>query len=314
MLDIIVTHYDEPWETGKKFFDMLGCQRGADFSQFRVILVHDGTGKFPKEYFEDYPYRVIQHKIPHAGVSAARNYGLDQATDKWVQFCDFDDMYSNAYALRFVLEHMGKDLDYMWTPFMAEYVVGSEIIANVKDTENIVFVHGKYYRREWLLENKLRFPEWIHFSEDSAFGAIVNELAKIGRRGKIKTPFPVYIWCVRPDSVSMRKDNEERNLTGFIDRNFYVAEEFIRRGIPHKLMIGRMFADAYWAFHRKGKAFPEEEARFAEEARKYIPDLDDAVSSGSMPELMQAAMTNLPGECDPNAETFTAWISRITGN
>lgn len=25
MLDIIVTHYDEPWETGKKLFYIPGC-------------------------------------------------------------------------------------------------------------------------------------------------------------------------------------------------------------------------------------------------------------------------------------------------
>lgn len=311
MLDIIVTHYDEPWEMGRKFFDMLGCQRGISPSDFRVILVHDGSHKFPNDYFRGYPYRVQQYRISHAGVSAARNYGLDMATDKWVQFCDFDDMYTHAYALMSVMEHMGKDLDYLWTPYMSELIRGMDIITKTEEKENVVFIHGKYFRREWLNENGLRFPEWIHFSEDSAFCAMVNELAQPGRRGKIKTSFPVYAWCVRADSVSMRADMEERNLTGLIDRNFYVVEEFIRRGIPHTLMIGRMFADAYWAFHRKGKAFPDEEARFAEEALKYIPDLDDAVNSGRMEELMRAAMSNLPGTADENAETFTAWIQRI---
>lgn len=314
MLDIIVTHYDEPWETGRKFFDMLGCQRGISPSNFRVILVHDGGCKFPKEYFRRYPYRVIQYRIPHAGVSAARNYGLDMATDKWVQFCDFDDMYSNAYALMGILPHMEKDLDFLWTPYMSEYAKGMDILTRAEEKENIVFIHGKYFRREWLNENGLRFPEWIQFSEDSAFCAMVNELAEPGRRGKIRTAFPAYVWCVRPDSISMRADREERNLAGLIDRNFYVVEEFIRRGIPHTLMVGRMFADAYWAFHRKGKAFPDEEARFATEARKYIPELDEVVRGDQMNELMQAAMTNLPGTIDERAETFTAWIQRINDN
>ena len=42
MLDIIVAHYNEPWKTGEKFFQMLDLQRDIDFSQIKVILVNDG--------------------------------------------------------------------------------------------------------------------------------------------------------------------------------------------------------------------------------------------------------------------------------
>jgi glycosyltransferase involved in cell wall biosynthesis len=309
MLDIIVTHWNEPWETGKKFFDMLGCQRGIDFSQFQVILVHDGGRKFPQHYFWQYPYRVTQYTIPHGGVSAARNYGLDMAKDKWVEFCDFDDMYSGAYSLRMILEHMEKDIDYMWVSFLTEYEKNGELY--VKETgENIVFVHGKYFRREWLIENGIRFPEGIHYSEDSGFCAIVNEMALPDRRGRVKTKFPIYIWCVRKDSVSMKPENVRKNMTGFLDRNFYVVEEFIRRGIPHRLMVGRMFADAYWAFHQQAVRLPEEEERFAAEARQYVPDLRKN-SAQDMENVMNAARVFFTGMEEENPEPFDTWVDRI---
>ena len=75
ILDLIVPHYKEPWTLGKPFFDMLACQRGVNFNDFRVILVHDGTDTFPNAYFTGYPYEVVQCPIQHGGVSAARNYG-----------------------------------------------------------------------------------------------------------------------------------------------------------------------------------------------------------------------------------------------
>ena len=308
MLDIVVTHYNEPWKVGRKFFDMLGCQRGINFRDIHVILAHDGTDAFPESFFQRYPYTVSQYTIPHAGVSAARNHGLDKATDRWIQFCDFDDMYCHAYALKQILSVMDRGVDYMWTPFFMEYMKNGEMQVKVQN-ENIIFVHGKYFRRQWLIDNELRFPEHIHYSEDSAFCAIVNELAEPKRRGKIKTEFPVYSWLVRPDSVSMAPENETRNLTGFIERNFYVVEEFKRRGIRHQLMVGRMFADAYHAFHRADKKFPEQEAEFIRRAEPYLADLKGN-SEEDMLKVMAAAGTEFMHRNMDYSESFSSWINR----
>lgn len=80
VLDIIVPHYKEPLEIVQKFFSMLDIQRGVDFDSFRVILVNDGEeNAFPDSYFESLPYPFRQISIPHSGVSAARNAGLDAA-------------------------------------------------------------------------------------------------------------------------------------------------------------------------------------------------------------------------------------------
>lgn len=312
MLDIIVTHYKEPWEIGKPFFDMLACQRFISFDSFRVILVHDGTGVFGNKVFEPYPYRVDQYNIEHGGVSAARNYGLEKAEAEWVEFCDFDDCYSSVYSLYIVMSHMDNDVDYMWTPFYMEVEKDGEYQVQVKDKENIVWIHGKYFRRDWLNRNKIRFPVGIHYSEDSAFCAIVNELAQGGRRGKIRAEFPVYTWTIRKNSVTTDPANTERNLTGFIDRNTWVVEEYKRRGIPHILMVGRMFADAYWAFHRKGKYFPEQEQRFVEIGKKYVRDFKQN-SADDMTKILIAASKAFKPEELENAESFPEWYKRLWG-
>jgi len=311
MLDIVVTHYKEPWETGRKFFDMLGCQRGINFADIRVILVHDGTMPFEHEVFSRYPYNVTQYAIPHGGVSAARNCGLAHATDTWIQFCDFDDMYTHAYALKQILSVMDKDVDYMWTPFHAEYMLDGKLCVKDMDTENAVFIHGKYFRRQWLLDNRITFPVGISYSEDSAFCTIVNELAKPDRRGKITTKSPVYTWVYRPDSVSSDPENMQRNLCGFIERNFYVVEEFRRRGIPNRLMIGRMFMDAYHAFHQE-RRFPEEEQAFARRAGKYARELDE-IGTQDMCKIFNAAGKIFRNKNMDYCETVGEWIARITG-
>ena len=311
ILDLIVPHYKEQWKVGKPFFDMLACQRGIDFSTFRVLLVHDGQIIYPEKYFKDYPYKVVQYSIEHAGVSAARNYGLEQSDAEWVCFCDFDDTFTTIYALRNILSCMGNDVDYMWTKFYIECCKNGDIFAKIKG-ENIVWVHGKFFRRQWLIDNELAFPVGIHYSEDSAFCALVNELAKPNRRGEIKTEFPVYSWVYRSDSVSVDPKNIAKNLTGFIDRNEYVVSEFKRRSIPYINMIGRMFADAYWAFHQKNRKFPEEELRFIEMAKKHLPDLKKA-NANVMSKIMDAAKMTFAGIQMDAAEDFMNWIKKIEG-
>lgn len=312
MLDIIVTHYNEPWEVGKPFFDMLACQRGINFGNIHVILVHDGTDMFDETMFAKYPYKVDQYQIDHGGVSKARNYGLDMSEAEWVEFCDFDDCYTHIYGLRMILDHLTPEMDYIWTPFIMEIVKGKELRFQTKGKENIVWVHGKYFRRKFLIDNNLRFPEGIHYSEDSGFCAVVNEIAKIGRRGMVKTEFPVYAWVYRDGSVTTDPMNNERNLTGFIDRNIWVVEEFKRRGIDHIGMVGRMFADAYWAFHRKGKYFPEQEKRFVEIGNNYLRDLKQNNAEYMTQILIAASKAFKPEELE-NAESFPEWFDRLWG-
>lgn len=307
MLDIIVTHYNEPWEICRPFFDMLGCQRGISFSEFSVIVVHDGTEPFPEEKM-DYPYRIRQYRIPHGGVSIARNYGQEKSDAEWVEFCDIDDCYTHIYALRMILPHMEKDVDYIWTPFFIEGG-RKDLVVKTKEKENIIWVHGKYFRRKFLNENRIRFPEGIHYSEDSGFCAIVNELAQLGRRGKVKTDFPIYTWTFRKDSVSNDIRNEEKNLTGFIDRNTWVVEEYKRRGIDHIGMVGRMFADAYWAFHCK-KNYHSQEVRFAKLAEKYMDDFRKN-DPATMNEILYHARQAFRQEDFDGRESFIEWVNRL---
>lgn len=310
MLDLIVPHYKEPWSVGKPFFDMLACQRNVDFNSFRVILVHDGVDTFPEAYFTAYPFETVQCPIKHGGVSAARNYGLMQSDAKWVAFCDFDDMFTTCYALYLIMQHLDRDVDYMWTIFFIE-CMGRDGMYFREKGKNIVWVHGKFFRRQWLLDNDLFFPEGIHYSEDSAFCALVNELVCHNRSGEIRTAFPLYTWTYRPDSVSVDPGMKAKNITGFIDRNEYVVAEYKRRGIPHVNMVGRLFADAYWAFHQKKDKYPEEEARFIEMSKKHLQDFEK-VDSLIMTDILRSASKAFTGVEMDISENFYDWIRRIS--
>lgn len=212
MLDIIMPHYTEPWETGRKFFDMLELQRGCDFSAVRVILVNDGEeNALPESCFANRPYEVMQISIPHGGVSAARNAGLDTATAEWVMFCDFDDMFANAYALGDILNVLpAPGMDMVWTEVIEENVnLQGKIVRRVNRELNFSMLHGILYRRKVIEKNGIRFDAALTFDEDFDFGARMVLSLDQRRTGKIGMENPPYIYCYNGQSVTAQTGRYE---------------------------------------------------------------------------------------------------------
>lgn len=273
MLDIVVTHYTEPWEMGRKFFDMLGCQQGIDFNSIHVMLIHDGTDPFPDEYFTRYPYKVEQIRIEHGGVSAARNAGLKRCTEKWVEFCDFDDMYTNALSLKSVMDVLNTDdYDLLWGDFWS-IATGKDgsFHVDVRDF-NIVFVHGKIFSRKWLSENDLWFDTDIDFNEDCLFCTYALESIPKERIGQIVTSIPFYAWCYTyKDFSAANPDNWWKTYVGGYKRNKKCVELFKSKPKErYHAMVARLVWDAYHAFNLEN--VPDELKPYIDDFREFYKE------------------------------------------
>ncbi len=63
------------------------------FTDFELIVVDDGSTDTTPLLGEEYPGRVNLIRIPHGGVSAARNAGIGRASAPWIAFLDSDDLW-----------------------------------------------------------------------------------------------------------------------------------------------------------------------------------------------------------------------------
>ena len=230
LLDIIVPHAQEGWEICHRFFDMLRLQLCADLSRVRVIVVHDGGGLWPSADLRIPGLDVEQVRIRKAGVSAARNYGLGVSDAEWVMFCDCDDTFSSVWSLHCILDALRSQgaarNDLLWFPFYVEENFGRNMCGL-----NWVFVHGKIYRREFLIREGIRFWEALSYAEDSAFNACVDMAIDPARIGEIRADAPLYVWVFNRKSVTSRPENRLKNALGLIDRHMLVTEEMKRRGL-----------------------------------------------------------------------------------
>ena len=294
LLDLFVTHYNEPWEVGRKGFQMLACQRLVDWSQVRITLVHDGTKKFPKKYFKDFPFTVNQVVIPHSGIAAARNWCIENSEATWIKWDDFDDTFVDTYSLHHIMNVLDNNsYDLLWFDLMFE----DHGNIHLRTERNPVFIHDKVFRRKFLIDHNIRYNTELTWCEDSAFMAIIEMEIDHQRIGKIKSSIPIYLYIVRDGSLCNRPEIRFANLQSFFKRHCYVANEFLKRGLidQYNTMCVRIMADSYYTLH---KAPNIDEDKSEHEARVWKwHDEHREPFHACRPEMVDMVMNAVNKEC-----------------
>lgn len=323
-LDIIVTHYKEPWEVGKKLFDSIAMQECIDFNDVSVILVNDGEGhELPNECFAGLPITVYQISIEKGGVSRARNAGLDASEADWVMFCDFDDCFSSIFALYMIFCAMHEDrFDTLWSCFTEETKDPNGNIVLVAHEHDYVFVHGKAHRRQYLVDNNIRFHPKLTIHEDVFFNMLAQMVAKPERIGAIKTP--IYCWRWNDNSV-VRKDKADdfvlRTYDHLIRQRIALTEEFLARGMNEQAMtsIIKTVIDTYYDCQKATWRIPDNKkylrnaenwfAAFLKRYAGYYCKADIKQIAGMAKSCRDNAVSS--GTMFMEAETLTQWLQHI---
>lgn len=325
MLDLIITHYKEPWEVCRKQFQMLDLQRMIDWAEIRVTVINDGGEHLPEERLAELVYPVRQIDIPHGGISAARNAGIDAATQPWIMFCDCDDCFSNIYALRDIMNilHMPDTLerfDMVWCACAEEDdIEGYRILQMIDRQKVFVFCHGKIYRREFLTAERIRFDQRLTFNEDSCFNATIIARTPHTRIGEIKSHAPVYTWIRRTRSVTTGDNAPDDGAYGQMRRNMTVTEEnrLHRSRDNYCGMVTRTAYDAYYILHG-ARVSADGKRRIAAEFIPWMkahqtdfgevsPEILDQIRTVSKSELI-----GMNERIPDSYETVRTWVDRIT--
>lgn len=303
---------------------MLALQRMVNFDDVGVILVNDGEeNELPKECFDGYPFSICQMSIPKGGVSKARNAGLDVSTADYVMFCDFDDSFSNLYGLYLIFCAMNEDrYDTIWSNFTEETKDGDGNLVLVSHERDYVFVHGKIHRRQYLLDNNIRFHEKLTIHEDVFLNMLAQSCCEEDRIGSIKTPY--YIWKWNQNSV-VRKDRADdyilQTYDHLIRQRIALTEEFIKREMGDRVMttVIKTVLDTYydcqqstWRVERNKELLHKAENWFAAYLKRYAnfyakADLKmvAAIAKASRDNVLKKGCFHM------EAETLVEWLNHI---
>lgn len=199
-LQILVNHYKENFDIINRFLDSIKLQT---YKNFEVIICSDGGDvKLTKEFIQQYQFPIKYAYLPHSGVCHTRNVMLDDATADYVMFCDIDDMFSKEDGLESIMKKAEEtNAQIVGSPYIMEYYIkNQEDMKTEEIKKDAIRVHGKVFNRQYLIDNKIRFPDELEYSGDMMFLWLAFSLTK--KIAWIDNNF--YIWKWNPNSITRR--------------------------------------------------------------------------------------------------------------
>lgn len=222
LLSIIIPEYKPDLERYVNNLNSIAAQLNVDFNQFYVIIVNDCDGQpLAEQFYQQFPRLsfLLFNRPENGGPGLARQSGIDIAPSEYVMFMDADDRLYSPMILSQLLHEMGHQLsvpvenkwDVLLTNWLEEALTPESkkdgvILPNrygyVPHNNDGTWMHGKVYRRQFLIDENIRFNE-LRVHEDRRVNMIAFAL---GRTAVLNTKEYSYLWTYNPNSI-VRRDN-----------------------------------------------------------------------------------------------------------
>ena len=196
MISVIIPVYN----VEKYLSQCLESVLAQTYNDFEVVLVDDGSpdssGAICEEYAcKDSRVRVIHQK--NAGVSGARNTGIEKAKGEWLTFIDSDDFVATDYLESFKVDNSDADIIVQglvyynnqtrefFNPIQLKDAISSqqnfkEFVSESKLLD-LGFPVAKAYRSNLVNSQQLRFDTDLSYHEDHVFVLEALTKAKVVR-------------------------------------------------------------------------------------------------------------------------------------
>lgn len=233
--------YDHIINTLDNLYDILG----NNIKHCEVILTDDASDK-PYLYNDlEYAYenlRVIYNPT-RAYMGGNRNRGIKNALGEWITFIDHDDLILST-GIEMIFDNSFRGVNIVSGSVLSttRYLTG-----NPTDTTHFPIaegrgelVHGRFYRREFLINNDIFFSEHIKTSEDSYFCrlAYLKTVLNYGTDSVYEDERPYYIWQWHSQSTMMKRYNNREYVEEFYKEHVIASLlAFSGDDIPEQLRI-----------------------------------------------------------------------------
>ena len=186
-------------------------------TNFELILINDGSTDSSGQicdYLADQYENIKVYHIENAGVSNARNVGIQLATGAWITFVDSDDFVTNDYLATLASAVEGENVGFVIAPLhhikngivtdLPPYSGRKELWSTeetmkelLMTTKTSFFPVAKLFKRDLLADEK--FNTDYHLAEDALF---LTELLLKTRCSSVFIDKPIYYYDHREGSAT----------------------------------------------------------------------------------------------------------------
>ena len=216
MIDVIIPAYNAH-ETIERTLYSIAYQRNSE--NLNVYIINDNSIKdYSKEidFFKNF-INIRELKLKeNSGPGYARQYGIEHSDSEYIIFIDSDDVFATPLSL-ITLENAIKTSN-------SDVVVSAFIEEKTKDEfifydNDHIALHGKIYRRKFLEDNNIRFPNY-YAEEDNAF----NHLVLLYNPKMDIVSEKTYIWMNNENSLTRKGNYRENSIYNYSKSMLYALE------------------------------------------------------------------------------------------
>ena len=279
---------------------------------FEIILVDDGSSDGTVDTVNQLADRydnIVILRQNHKGVSAARNYGIEQAKGEWISFLDADDELLPKALERLFNENVDASLGGILrgTQREGKNAAGqilsdpTEIINRaLTDPTNMLTCHGWIFRREICIEKDIQFSEELKRGEDSDW---VIRFIQNCRSIQILSE-AVYRYYISPESTINRwKNNQTVEYLKMLSAVAKTADT--EQAWPNYVLVHLLLILTHDTFHPGNPASLKSKLREALRLRDE-PVFDQAFRETDLHDF--GVVRRIPLLCCKHRRMFFTWL------
>lgn len=214
ILSVVIPQYKEDDHAVRRLLNTIDYQLNVDWNEVEIIIVNDHSDVLLSDEmlnsFENIKPKYIKLE-KNVGPGLARQAGFDAAQGEYVTFCDADDMYQNFGVFSLYLEEIRtKHPDIIQTQWIEEIRVNakdeqgneSQRLVYLTHDFEATWMHGKCFRKQFMVNNNIKFSDKLLYHEDSYILSCAFELTdKIDKCNAIS-----YVWTFDENSITRRNN------------------------------------------------------------------------------------------------------------
>lgn len=243
-IDVIIPAYNVPDEILFRCLASIACQDIAN--ELEVTIVDDASTKQNYKAVADHFKTMLKINVlryeTNGGPGVARQYGIDHTKNGYMTFIDADDTFNGSFALKALRNgiEMNNGLYQMCVGIFDEVhetdlpqgEVGPVLMPHEQD---LVWMFGKLYRRNFVDKYGIRFHESSRANEDNGFNTICRLCANDNEQINF-IPAHVYYWHENINSITRANDcqysygsSERDSFYGYVENMIYAVKEARKR-------------------------------------------------------------------------------------
>lgn len=288
MIDVIIPAYNAH-KTICETLSSIVMQTVRD--KLNVYIINDCSDKDYSEEVKRFSsvLNIKEIKTPkNSGPGFSRQLGIDSSNSEYLVFIDSDDVFFNYLSIETLYRNIvSKNANVVSGKFIEEM---NGVIYPHENNE--IWMHGKIYRRSYLVDNNIRFNN-TYSNEDTGFNNLLFLCTDVAVINTV-----IYVWRCNHNSITRATEYNFWGMEGYAYNICWAIKGAEERGgnpVEMATLLYETILEVYYryVYYRKVRSDADDVFKWIVELKKYYLKYYEYLTSNIKEQSLYSTFSNL---------------------